>query len=367
MNPIRRRRLHVRVGKGLQERYQRQQKRDGRGPSGIGSGKSNPHVSAADLAFHFLEGGDHALSIEYSIEAAGEALDVFALETARERYSNALESALTLEDQEQAAHIERRLCIVNDEIGRVAEAARHGESALSRGVLDVADQMMVRSRVAISYMVTGDPRGVSVAKELIDQAQAESAPLFEAYGFVVVGRSDHHHGRLSAAIESFERALELAELDRSRRAQESPPDSSSSDGTSARTGARKEPALLNPSPEVANGLLSGHLYAMLAGSYQHLGDVPRSMEWARKSIELGKRTGDQMAECLGMEFLGEDCVGQGRFRDALRWSHDEIELATRIQARQRVAWAMSVQALSELYLGGAGDRRANVRRRAGTL
>ena len=80
INPIRRKRLHQRIGEALENQYQQ-----------------GNQAYIQDLAHHFTESGDLVRSLKYSILAAEKASRLFALDDALEYYEIAHEAAESLQ------------------------------------------------------------------------------------------------------------------------------------------------------------------------------------------------------------------------------------------------------------------------------
>ena len=89
MNPIRRRRLHQRLGVGLEELY--------------GGAQVEEHVE--DLAYHFTQSGDLKKGLCYTLLAAGKSERIYAFDEALSYYENAADSAEALNDAEQLYEI----------------------------------------------------------------------------------------------------------------------------------------------------------------------------------------------------------------------------------------------------------------------
>jgi tetratricopeptide (TPR) repeat protein len=363
MNPIRRRRLHLRVAQGLLARYEEEDRRSSRhgssksvsrataggtrpgsmlgidqilgdgppgGPAGPDSAavreprRSRPgtsRVSQADLAFHFIEAGEHEAAIEHSMKAAAEASAVFAFEAALERYENALESALALGSENRVAEIESKMAETCWANGRSMDTARYGESALARQVLSTVERFRLTLIVAASYATTGNPRGRELISRILAEADPRTHPSIRADALMILGRFEHLAGKYREAIARYEEALALGE-------------------------------------PTGDSFHLGYTYSFLAGGYQHLAEMPKSIEWAERCVQYGRERGDLEAVCMGLEFLGEDRAGQGRWRDSFDLANREIEIAGRIQARERLAWATFVRGVAA---GGLGDLEEAVR------
>ncbi len=95
MNPIRRRRLHLRIGEGLEKLY---------GLNACEPGCVDPRLCHCDvqaLAHHFVEAGELEKGMRYAVQAAEKAEQVFALPEAVEYYNRAIECAETLDRRDE--------------------------------------------------------------------------------------------------------------------------------------------------------------------------------------------------------------------------------------------------------------------------
>jgi predicted ATPase len=123
LNPIRRRRLHQRIGETL-ERLHAASRSDATTPA-----RANGH--AQDLAYHFAQAGDLAGSLAYSRRAAQDAERVFAHDEALKFLAQARESA-------EALGLADELATIDEDIGDIHEA---------RGVIRLAVESYERALV----------------------------------------------------------------------------------------------------------------------------------------------------------------------------------------------------------------------------
>ncbi len=114
LNPIRKRRLHQRIGETLEKLY----------PSSL-----DAHVQ--DLAYHFAESSDLRKGLEYSRSAASAAEGVHAHEEALGFLERARECADALEQPDQIAEIEASIGRVQLSRGEFTESVVHYERALA--------------------------------------------------------------------------------------------------------------------------------------------------------------------------------------------------------------------------------------------
>lgn len=89
----------------------------------------------------------------------------------------------------------------------------------------------------------------------------------------------------------------------------------------------------------------------LAGAHQHLGRFTDGNVWAWRCVDFGKKHEVLLAQALGYEFLGENCVNAGDWQDALEHAQHEREIVARLHSRERQGWTYLVTSLSYLSAG----------------
>ncbi len=284
LNPIRRRRLHQRIGEGLEELY---------APS------LAEHVQ--DLAHHFTESSDLAKGLRYSLMAAEKTKNLFALDDALHYYEHARESAEALNLPEQLAAIYEATGDICSLRGPVSQAIVNYERAIALAATR-EKRGALKAKIGREYTSVGDARGRQFIQEALEDLNPASQANEVATALAMLGRYHHYHAQHSQAIAYVERARELAE------------------------------------PLDDAGTLSS-IYAYLAGAHQHLARFYASMEWARKAIALGERKNNPLAEAFGYEFMAEDSMALGRWQDALDYAARDRQIGEKIGAEDRIAWA----------------------------
>ena len=289
LNPIRRRRLHLRTAEGL-ERCQ-----------------DRCAVSVDRLAHHFIEAGVHEKGLAYARQAALEAQRMFAYDEALAAYGRALECAEALGRTDEQLNIEEAMGRLCQAAGNTVAALEHFERALAH-----APDPIVRARLqceaATSLVTLSDARGLVYLQEARTVLDPAKHPIETANACLVEGRFHHLGGRHRAAIDLFQRAVELLV-------------------------PRVECA---PDDEAATALVTA--YAFLAGAYQHLGLMDEGDRWARRTVEFGVTHKRPAAEAMGYEFLAENACNAGRWTDAIAYATTERAIAQRIHSRERQAW-----------------------------
>jgi class 3 adenylate cyclase/tetratricopeptide (TPR) repeat protein len=284
MNPIRRRRLHRRIAEALE---------------GLHAAKSPD--CPADLAYHFSLGGDLEKALSYYRQATECARAVFAHDEALGYLARAREAAEELALADQIVAIDKAMGQVYREHGMYLPAVDAYQRALDKTEA-VTERAHLKLLIGESYMHIGDRRGEPLLEEAVEalDPQAQAADL--ALALASLGRYAHYNASHAQAIVYLERARQLAE-----------------------------------SADDANVL--ANIYAFLCGAYQHMARFDESNRWAQAAIELGRRRGLPLAEALGYEFLAENAMNQGLWRDCLRYSQLNHDIGQRIGALDRVAWS----------------------------
>ncbi len=301
MNPVRRRRLHLRIGEALLARH----------------GDSVRDGHAEVLAHHFHEGGDHERGLTWAVAAAEQAKAVYAHDEALAYYRRAVANARVLGRAAEEAGLEEATAAVCFGAGLYEDAATHFERALEL-VTDARWRLILAAKLGEAHVQFGDPRGLPRLAEALAGLDAESEPLPRARALRSLARYQHLDGRHRHAIELLEETLALTE----------------------------------PTGTVPELVAT---FAWLAGAHQHLAELRRSNEWARRIVTLAEQRQVPAAAALGWEFLAENAVSAGRFRDAVGLAQRDREIGERTHAWTHIAWAE--YALTAAY-HGLGDLAA---------
>lgn len=288
LNPIRRRRLHQRIGEGLEKLYAASPTRE---------------ASAPDMAYHFIQSGDLPRGLKYSLEAAAQAQRWYALEEALRHYQRAAEMAEALGLPDQLTTTYERVADVEYHRGVYLTAA-DGYQQVFKLIApdDGARRAVLNRKIGDAYAQVGDERGL----QFLQQAERELDPVTQADELALtltwLGRYHHYHAQHRTAIEFFERARQLAE----------------------------------PQDQV-HALF--FIYTCLAGAYNHLTQFTESSSWARRAIALGERKEFLPAQAVGYEFLSENALVQGDWAKTLEYAACDRAIGEKIGAFDRVIWA----------------------------
>ncbi len=305
INPIRRRRLHQRIGETLERLY------DG------ASDRSRGHGHAQDLAHHFMQAGDLARSLAHLQQAADAAEAVFAHDEALVYLAQARESAEALQRGEDIARLDERMGDIHVARGSVLAATECYERALQAAMTPRA-RAALKLKVGNAFVPIGDPRGLVRLEEALAELDPAEQPAELAFATALVGRYHHYRAQHVKAIEFLERARELAE-------------------------------------PLADPTTIGNIYPYLAGAHQHVLAYARSDHWANVAIELGRRHDRPEWIANGYEFLAENAASRGHWDDAIRYAALDEANGRKIGSLARVAWATLGRAQG---LWGRGELQA---------
>ena len=291
LNPIRRRRLHLRIGETLERLY-----------GGSAAGKplrADDH--AQDLAYHFTQAGDLERSLMHLQQAAGASERVFAHDEALKHLEQAREAAEALRRTDDVAALDERIGDIHVARGTIRPAIEHYERALATAKTRAARaELMVK--VGNAGTPIGDPQGLARLEEALVELDPATQPAALALATASIGRHHHYRAQHRKSIEFLDRARQLAEpLD--------------------------DPSIL------------GRVYGYLAGAHQHLLAYEQSDHWARASIDLGERRNLPGEIATGYEFLSENAGARGLWDDAARYAELNEASGRKSGSLARVAWS----------------------------
>jgi tetratricopeptide (TPR) repeat protein len=297
LNPIRRRRLHLRTAEGL-ERH-----------------REKAPVAVETLAHHFIHAGEYDRGLTYAKQAAVEAERIFAYDEAMAAYGRAIECAQSLGLDDERLKLEEATGNAALASGDTLRATVHFDRAL-----ELAHDPRVRARIqtqaASSLVTNGDPRALDYVHQALLVLDPETDPLEMANALSIEGRFHHLAGRHDEAIALLERAVALA-----------------------------APIVEKEITPFGAATMATAL-GFLAGAHQHLGRFADGNVVAWRSVEFGNTYGVPLAQALGYEFLGENSMNAGDWQVALEYATREREIAARLHSRERQAWTYLVTSVS---------------------
>jgi class 3 adenylate cyclase/tetratricopeptide (TPR) repeat protein/type II secretory pathway predicted ATPase ExeA len=294
LNPIRRRRLHQRIGEALEKLH------DAAALDGEVTG-AGADLHAQDLAHHFMQAGDLPRSLAYARRAARNATRVFALDEALKFLEQARESAEALHLDGELARIDELIGDTLDARGLVQPAIQSFELALTRLASKEA-RAAIHAKIGAVYCWIGDSRGLAHLERALEDLDPATQTIELATATAFTGRYYHYRAQHRKAIEFLERARLLAE----------------------------------PCGDTAP---LSNIYTFLAGANQHLLAYDESDRWARAGIALGERMNDPQGIAGGNEFLAENAAGRGVWDDALVYAELDRSYGVKSGSLAREAWA----------------------------
>ena len=180
----------------------------------------------------------------------------------------------------------------------------------------------LHAKIGRDYAQVGDARG----EHFLELALTELDPTTQtnelALATASLGRYHHYHAQHHRALEFLERARLLAE-------------------------------------PIDDANVLTYLYLYLAGAYQHLMRMNESIAAAQSAIALGERKQYPIAIASGYEFLAEDAMACGEWRDALEYAQRDHDIGERIGAQDRIAWAHYIMAWTRHATGELAKAEAH--------
>lgn len=284
LNPIRRRRLHQRIGESLE--------------STLGEGGDG---RVQDMAHHFIQSGDLERGLKYSLQAAEQAREIFALDASARLLEAAEESARALGDNErlvEALTLKARNLSLQ---GHNAQAIKTCKTALEL-TEDSQRRIELEVDLGLYYITRSDDRARETLEGALDRMGDDVDPNLRSITLTLLGRDYHYRAQHERAIEFFEKARDLADPNG------------------------------DPMPLI-------HAQAFLAGAYQHLLLMEKSNAAAREALKLGNTYDNPVALAAGHEFLAENAWIQGDWESVYRHADEDERIGREMGSLDRVAWA----------------------------
>ena len=251
LNPIRRRRLHLRTAEGLELHRER------------------APVAVETLAHHFIHAGEYERGLTYAKKAAAKAERVFAYDEAMAAYGQALECAESLGLKNEQLLLEEAIGNAALASGDTLRATVHFDRALALAH-NPRDRARLQCQAASSLVTIGDQRALDYVREALLVLDPETDPMATANALAIEGRFHHLAGQQPEAIVLLERA---------RRSPH------------RRLKRRSLPSVRPP---------FNH-FGFLAGRYQHLGRLLTANVWAWRAVEFGKEARCAPGASIGYE------------------------------------------------------------------
>ena len=305
LNPIRRRRLHSRVAEGLE-----------------GLRERGGRVAVEDLAHHSMEGGLLEKGFDYAMEAAADAVTLFAYADSIHLYERARECAEVLGREDELPRIDEAMGEVWSLKGEYLPSAESYQRALE-ATDDPAEAVRLRCLIGEAYVTIGDARALPFVKEAKTALDPETQPTEFVRATMIEARFHHYNGQCRKAADLLHE-------------------------------------IVGPAESSGETTLVGWVYGFLAGAYQHMCEWEESRRWARRSIELGQANDNPNVESVGVEFLMEDAFMSGQsWHECLEHVARHRELAEKAHSSDRLAWNHLGDSFSKMMLGRLDEAAAS--------
>jgi tetratricopeptide (TPR) repeat protein/transcriptional regulator with XRE-family HTH domain len=306
----RRRRLHLAAGEALERLTEPVRRR-----------------RAAELAWHFREGGAPERALPYTLLAGDHAVSVHAPAEAEWHYREALELARTLDDRDGEARALEKLgwlmwitARFDSCLDALEQAAR-----LYRGVGDDEGEMRAVGLLGMVYFTHAPLEGAERIRALLDRLgpREPSMPLVSLYSSLSMNLIVA--GRYNEALEATRSATEIAR----------------------ELGDERTLALVETMRGTTLGLMG------------RLGEARRVLE---ERLSLAEAASDYWGQLSTAHYLGKLTVPQGDFDAALHYHGQALELAERLGARSRISAETSNLSEVLFYLGDWARARSHAER-----
>lgn len=295
----RRRRLHLAAGEALERLAEPVRRR-----------------RAAELAWHFREGGAPERALPYTLLAGDNAVSVHAPVEAEMHYRTALELARALDDRASEARVLEKLGWLMWLMARFDACSDALERAarLYREAGEGAGEMRSVGLLGMVYFTHAPLEGAERIRALLDRLDPSqpSQPLVSLYSSLSMNLIIA--GRYREALEAVARATEIAR-------------SLGDERTLARTEMMRGPVLVM------------------------IGRLEEARRVLEERLSLAEADNDPWGQLSAAHYLGKLTVPQGDFDAALRYHGRALELAERLGARSRISAETSNLSEVLFYLG----------------
>jgi len=282
---------------------------------------------AAELAWHFREGGAPRRTLRYTLLAGDHAASVYAPADAERHYRTALELARALDDRDGEARVLEKLGWLMwmtarfDSCSDALEQAAH----LYRDAGDVEGEMRAVGLLGMVHFTYAPLEGAQRIRALLDRVgpREPSMPLVSLYSSLSMNLTVA--GRYREALEAAQSATEIARVLGDER-------------TLAWVETMRGPAL---------GLMG------------RLEEARRVLE---ERLSLAEAANDYWGQLSAAHYLGKLSMPQGDFDAALHYHGRALELAERLGARSRISAETSNLSEVLFYLGDWARARSHAER-----
>jgi DNA-binding SARP family transcriptional activator/class 3 adenylate cyclase len=305
-----------------------------------------PNGHAAELARHFLQGGDRVRALAYTMHAGDQAEAAFAHGEAERQYRTALELARGLGDDAIEAEALAKLGSALRAAGRDAEAIEVLEEAadMYRGAGDAGAEARVTAEIGWAlqerHFKDLDREGAAAARlEVALERLRESAPARDIAALLVtLSTLLARCGRIEQALDA---ATQAAELARSVGDEHIRATAEGRRGLALKVLLRFEEgkqALETAIPllEVA-GDVDPLIRSLdnLGDIYARTGDLPTARQHRRRALDLAQRWGNPSRTILQAEQLAQAAYDASDWKQARADYEHAADLARKLPANRR--------------------------------
>jgi DNA-binding SARP family transcriptional activator len=307
LNPIRRRRLHQRIGEALEQLYASDHidsMKIARDPHQIppyGNGDRQPsHDHAHVLAFHAVAGHDWPRGLTNSLRAAEHARRIFANDEALHYYQMAHSCAEALNQPEQLAAIAELMGDVYAVRGPLQLAVEYYQRSHDL-VSSATDRAALKVKIGRVYVSAGDAQALTFLTAALDELDPATQTKELAVALAALGRLHHFWCQHAQAIAFLERARQLVE----------------------------------PFDDIHVWM---DIFSHLAGACQHMAQITQSMDWARQSIALAERHRALQVAGASYDYLAQGAALLGQWQASMAYSTQGRQIAEETGDLVGLAW-----------------------------
>jgi class 3 adenylate cyclase/tetratricopeptide (TPR) repeat protein len=308
----------------------------------------------AELAWHFLQGGDLPRAAAYTIAAADEATSVLAHDDAESRYRSALELAAETEDKQLEARAQFGLGSVLQVVGRYEEGLQMliRASSLYRALGDREAEMRAEAQIGRVYLSFGEVnQGLDRLESVLAGANQRGDPLPGSRALAaatsILARLHWSKGHLDTSLAAATRAADLARAagDNTVLAE-----AETRRGTALQNMGRagEWEATLDGAIAVAEGagaldVLSNAAINIAVGFWMD-GRLDRAESYLRRAVAASERLGDPTGLAFALHVLALVCFGRGSWKEARELAERAVRLSDAVGnswGRPYILWALA--------------------------
>lgn len=299
----RRRFIHSKIGELMENKYK---------------GREEEHAFA--LARHFVHGDVPTKALRYSIMAGERALRALAVHEAMEHFNNAAEILANTppgpESDERAIYVHQTIARINFDMGGYAEAQKNYERVVNIATRsgDRTQQALALTRLGHIHIRLGRmDQALTTHNESLQLAQSVGADAVAVDALRGLGYRHWRLGEIDNAVERYGEAMVICD-------------------------------------KLKDEHLKGILFTDIGNAYNTKGDLEKSKEYYKLSMETMKRVNDPFEYTRAMNNLGDVYLQEENWRLAVETFDEIYKASERTGDKNRLGWALfnGAEALVEL-------------------